>query len=288
MVTVLNSKNYSQDKLFVAFLIFCGLLFSIFSQHPTSLQSSPKYVMERSPGHGRPQMAAYDYNTAEYMPSLKSSTSQSLQTQKIVKSGSISVTTESNQFDELTTEIKGVFKSSNIRITSESTNINSFNLISWSLQLEVPSENLDSLVNFFKQHSGLSVRSISIWSHDDTHNYQDSSIELEIAKEALSEFESIYKTLRPSEKINHMHQLESHKRDVRYLEKRINSIDSKVIWSSVSVTISQVKSTRFDWVSQILQVLSSQLLFIFVTLLKIFPWALVGIMCVFVKNRYFT
>lgn len=272
--------------LVLVFLFTGGI--GMLSIMPAATQYSNRVMTDTAKGY-----AGYSAESSYYPgPSYQQDFAPEVEERKITKNANIRTKVEKNTFYENEQKIKNLIKTSEAFLLNE--NVNKYGTekreyMSGSYTVKIDTDKYDAFISQIKDIGELQYFSEN--TDDITGSYTDLNVELEAEKEKLQRYQSMYNEAKEIEdKITLTDRIASQERTVKYLEKRLENMDSRIEYSTVYINLEEKQSeyanivfTKFsELVRNLVNSINSLLGLIFWAL----PWAiLIGVITVIYKIK---
>ncbi|MBN1502512.1 DUF4349 domain-containing protein [Candidatus Woesearchaeota archaeon] len=211
---------------------------------------------------------------------------------KVVKTVYMSTETKRGEFRQEESKLKNIVSSSGSFIINE--NVNKYGEKSRAYYqgrytLKVPSTKYDSVVSQLKDIG--EVKSFSEDKEDITGSYTNLEIELEVEKERLVRYGSMFDEATDVEdKITLNDRIFDQERRIKYMEDQLENMDQTIDYSTISITLTEKQSeyaeiifVKFSALVKLLvESFNSMLRFVFILL----PW-MTGLAIILLLKRFF-
>lgn len=254
-------------------------------------------------GYGQSGRVSYDYASqsvpnAEYAPiSASKSASTALvaasevKDQMVAKTASLSTEVEQGKFFAEEATLKSIVQASDAYLLDQNVNTYGSGTAEYKVgyyQIKVDSKKYDAIIPQLKALGKMVTFNEN--AQDVTETYTDLGIRVENEKKRLQRYEEMYaQASTVDEKINLNDRIFNQENTIKYLEDSLKDVGERVVYSTISVTITEEQSgyaeLTFVNLSDLVQILVgslSALLWIFVAVL---PWALGIWLIIFVVRK---
>jgi hypothetical protein len=164
---------------------------------------------------------------------------------KITKTSSISNEIERDQFKAAEMKLKAIVSATDSYLLNENSNRYGEGRSSYYngyYQIKVETSKYDAVIEQLKDLG--EVTSFNENKRDITERYTDVSVELAAEKERLARFEQMYSSATDiSDKIELNDKIFDQERRVKYLEESLENLDSRVDYSTISVSLTEERSS---------------------------------------------
>ncbi len=196
----------------------------------------------------------------------------------ITKTASISSEVDRGRFKEAETQLKNIVSSADAFLLNENANLHGSGADSFyqgSYQIKVDTAKYASVVSQLKAIG--EVKSFSENTLDITGSYTNTQIEIDTEKARLARYEEMYDEATDVEdKITLNDRIFDQERRVKYLEDRLSNMDQRVDYSTVSVTLTEKRSSyaqiAFVRFGDLVKSLVGSLNVVLYTLFVVVPW----------------
>jgi len=206
------------------------------------------YEMEMADeAYGAPMMAKSSYSRG-IAPMPGADFAPEVEERKITKSASMSTEVEKGTFHSEQAKLHAIVTSSDSFILHE--NVNKYGhakrqYYQGSYNIKVETGKYDSVITQLKEIG--EIQSFNENKDDITGRYTDTSVELEVERERLQRYEEMYEEAEEMEdKINLNDRIFNQERRIKYLEKSLSGMDTKVEYSTIHVTLREKQSDYID------------------------------------------
>jgi len=230
----------------------------------------------------------YDYGVAEssvakggmYYPTSGGDFAPEVEDRLIVKTASMTTEVERGEFKEAETKLHSIIKSSDSYLLSE--NVNKYGTerreyYSGYYTIKVEVEKYDSVVTQLRDLG--EIQSFTQNQQDITGRYTDVQVELEAEKERLKRYQSMYdEATEVSDKIELSDRIFNQERTIKYMEEALDSMDKRVAYSTVYLTMNEEQSEYADIIfvkiSELIRSFVGSLNGLISLIVVIIPWAI--------------
>lgn len=187
---------------------------------------------------------AYSAGIREYYPESTGDFAPEVEERIKVKTTNLAAEVERGTFNDETSKLKSIIKSSDSYLLNE--NVNKYGTkrkeyYSGTYTIKVDTTKYDAVIEQLKDIGEL--KSFSENEKDVTGEYTNLEIDLEIEKERLERYEEMYdQASKVDDKINLNDRIFNQQRRIKYLEDRIANIDKRVDYSTVYFRIDEERS----------------------------------------------
>jgi hypothetical protein len=275
-----DQLNKLKDNWLMIVLVVLVLLFVILGSSGMNLgsMSSDRAVSSYGGAYNKVTEQSLGYNG--YYPSYGGTDfAPDVSERKIVKTTSLSTEVERGTFSSAEDKLNNIVKSSDSFLLSSSSNkygVGNKVYYTGSYSIKVDVTKYDSVVAQLKEIG--EVTNFNENAQDVTGTYTNLNIELAAEKERLTRFNDLYvATSSTSEKIDLTDKIFNQERTVKYLEDSIKNMDSRIDYSTISVSLYEKQPTYVNvalvkfsnLVKSMVGSFNGLLYFLFVTV----PWA---------------
>jgi len=200
---------------------------------------------------------------------------------KIITTTSMSNEVEAGQFQEAAAQVKSIITASdsilvNEKVTKFETAKKSF-YSTGRYQIKVDVTKYDSVVEQLKNVGEL--QSFNENKQDVTERVEDAEIELQVAKDRLARYESLYRTAKEVEdQIQLTDLIFEQERRIQYMEDALKNVGKRIDYATIHVTLKEEKSdfadVKFIDFTVLLTGLADSFNALLAFLFVIAPWAL--------------
>ncbi|MBR9691057.1 DUF4349 domain-containing protein [Candidatus Woesearchaeota archaeon] len=201
-----------------------------------------------------------------------------VEVRKIIKTSSLSTEVKRGEFKQNEDKLKNIVVSSDSFILNENVNLygkGSKAYYRGSYHLKVDTDKYDSVVTQLKEIG--EVTSFNENSNDVTGQYVSLEDQLKLEKDRLKRYQDILDDAeRIEDKINLNNYIFNQERTIKYIEDRINNLDKRVEYTTISFSMSEKQSEYVNVAVVKFSALIKNLVGSFNLLLKavfwLFPW----------------
>ena len=218
-----------------------------------------------------------------YYPQASSDFAPEVEERKIIKTTSMSTEVERGDFKSSEATLKNIVTSSDSFILSE--NVNSYgtkrrSYQTGSYQIKVEEGKYESVISQLKDIG--EVKSFNENANDVTGSYTNTEIELQVERERLARYESMYAEAKEiNDKINLNDRIFNQERRIKYLEDSLKNVDRRIEYSTIQFTLTEERSEYVNVVFVKLSELVRSFVNSFNNLIKIVfvlvPWAIAAL-----------
>jgi hypothetical protein len=231
------------------------------------------------------EMADMAMESMAYMPSRSYSGNfaPEVEERKITKSASMTTEVEKGNFQSAEQQLRSILTTSDSFITNE--NINKFGTerkeyFQGNFQIKVETTKYEAVIGQLKTIG--EVEAFNENTQDVTGTYVNKEINLQLEKERLQRYRSLYEEAEDVEdKLNLNDRIFNQERTVKYLEDALNRIDQKIEYSTIQFTLREEQSDYADvvWVkfSDLIESLVQSFNSVLSLLFTAIPWAILAL-----------
>jgi hypothetical protein len=278
-------KTIRENWLLIAVALLALAFVSFGNIGTTGMQSYKGYAES---AYDSAPLAARGYMYAEdFAPELED--------RIITKTARLSTEVERGTFSEAEQKLKNVVDSSDSFLLNE--NVNKYDnekrdYFVGYYNIKVESQKYDSVISQLKEIG--EVQEFNENTDDITGQYTNLEIELETEKSRLKRYQEMYEEAESIEdKIELNDRIFNQERLIKYYEERLASLDTRVDYSTVSVTISEKQSEYVDaifvkfseLVTELVRSVNSMLKLLFIVLPYAIVVALIAVIVRFIKRK---
>lgn len=242
---------------------------------------------------GADMIADMQYAEKAYFPSpiYDEGFAPEVEDRKITKTAALTMEVGRGTFQTAEQQLKDIVKTSNSFILNE--NVNAYGTdrkkyFEGDFTIKVETTKYDAVLAQFK---GIGeVQSFTENSDDITGTYINQEINLQVEKERLERYRQLYEEAQSVEdKLNLNDRIFNQERTIKYMEDAINTMDQRIVYSTLSVTLREKQSEYADviWVkfSELVQTLVNSFNTLFSLLFGLVPWMILAAVGLFVWKR---
>jgi hypothetical protein len=171
-----------------------------------------------------------------------------IEERKLVKTSELSTEVKRGEFADSENQLKSIIAASDSFLLNENVKKYGTGVEQYyrgSYQIKVEAGKYDSVISQLKQIG--EVQDFNENTEDITGSYANLEIELATEKSRLERYRAMYnEATKIEDKINLNDRIFNQERTVKYYEDRLANLDSKIDYSTVSVTITEKKSNFFS------------------------------------------
>lgn len=197
-------------------------------------------ALDKSYSHD--SLATLSYESENYISN--GGFSPEVEDRKITKTSYLTTESERGGFKKEEGRLKNIISSSGAFLLNERVSRNGEGwrgYYSGYYTIKVDSEKYDSVVSQLKEIG--EIQSFSESATDITGNYEDLNVELEAEKQRLERYLDMYDdAVEVEDKINLNDKIFDQERRIKYLESRVNNLDNKIDYSTISFSMTEEKS----------------------------------------------
>ena len=224
-------------------------------------------------GYGAPMMKASSmYYGGDFAPEVEE--------RKITKNAHMSLEIERDNFEQQVSQLKTLLEGKEALLLNENIRVNKYGDSEYrtaDFTIKVPVASYDSLIS--EMLSLGDKNSFNENSNDITASFENAEIELGVEQEKLRRYQELYDASKDTEdKITLTDRIFQQERTIKYLQERIDNLDKKVDYSTVSLSLVEEKSNYafidFIDLSEIADTSVKSLNNMIILVLKILPYAI--------------
>ncbi len=199
---------------------------------------------------------------------------------KITKTTSLNTEVDPGAFDQADSQLRSIITSTDsylLNANTHSNKVGSKEYKTGSYTIKVDTAKYDAVINQLKQVG--TVKSFTESATDITGSYTNLEIEIQTAQARLQRYETLYaSSTKIEDKITLNDRIFDQERTIKYLQDRLANMDSRVDYSTVSVTIyekqSDYASVAFLKFADLIKTFIGSVKGLLYFLFAIVPWAI--------------
>jgi hypothetical protein len=200
---------------------------------------------------------------------------------KITKTSNLNSEIERGKFKSVEIKLKAIISATDSYLINENSNKYGEGIRSYYngyYQIKVQTNKYDLIIEQLKELG--EVTSFNENKRDITESYTDNSIELAVEKERLARFEQMYSSATDiSDKIELNDKIFDQERRIQYLEESLENMDSRIDYSTISVSLTEKRSgyvgVALVKFSRLVRTLIDSFNGVLSLIFWIIPWALI-------------
>ena len=182
------------------------------------------------------------------MPYYDEGFAPEVEDRQIIKTANLNTEVERGDFQKAESQLKNIISSSDSFLLNEEVDKNGTGFKEYFIgryQIKVEVTKYDSVISQLKEIG--EVQNFNEYTDDVTGSYTNLEIELAIERERLVRYQSLFnQATRIEDKITLNDMIFNQERTIKYYEKRLENLDSKIEYSTINLNISEEGSNFFE------------------------------------------